>query len=187
MERQKRRITTKNHPKIVTSTNKYGVEKPKPNEIVDYNNFMCGIDRSDQMISYYSCPRKTARWYKKVLFHLLDITIWNSYFVYKKRFDVNVSYKQFRDLLIKNFIGLPNQTTALELFKHKKKPKDAPENNRYAEKITLPQNFKRQTYFKNCNQCYKNKTRKQTSFQCKSCGTLLCPRKCFEEWHNDRH
>lgn len=58
-------ITTKNHPKIVSTTNKYGIKKNKPQEIEDYNTFMSGIDRSDQMVSYYSCPRKTARWYKR--------------------------------------------------------------------------------------------------------------------------
>jgi len=131
----------------VTTTNKYGVEKPKPDEIVDYNNFMSGIDRSDQISVTTRVPEKQLDGTKKVLFHLLDFTIWNSYFVYKKHFDVNVSYKQFRDLFIKNFIGLPIQTTASELFKNKKKPKDAPENNHYAEKIPLPQNYKRQTYF----------------------------------------
>ncbi|XP_025200925.1 piggyBac transposable element-derived protein 4-like [Melanaphis sacchari] len=58
-------LTTKNHPKIIPSKNKYGILKNKPAEIVDYNNYMSGIDRSDQMVSYYSSPRKSARWYKK--------------------------------------------------------------------------------------------------------------------------
>ncbi|XP_022176670.1 piggyBac transposable element-derived protein 4-like [Myzus persicae] len=114
-------ITSKNHPKIVSTTNRYGGEKNKPIEIKDYNDFMSGIDRSDQMVSYYSCPRKAAKWYKTVLFHLLDITAWNSYFIFNKKFGVrNTTFKQFRDLLIKNVIGLPIETTAAELFKDKK-------------------------------------------------------------------
>lgn len=177
-------LTTKNHPKIIPSKNKYGILKNKPAEIVDYNNCMSGIDRSDQMVSYYSSPRKSARWYKKVLYHMLDITTWNSYFIYKKHFNTNISFKQFRDLLIKNLIGIPMQTTATDLFQIKKTKIQAPENNHYAEKIPVPKNYKRQTYFKNCIQCYKTKIRKQTSFQCKVCGKPLCPGKCFEEWHN---
>ncbi|KAE9545294.1 hypothetical protein AGLY_000837 [Aphis glycines] len=141
--------------------------KNKPIEIKDYNDFMSGIDRSDQMVSYYSCPRKTARWYKKVLFHLLDISIWNSYFIFNKKFGVT------NKLLQENF------------SKTKKIKKAAPENNHYSEKIPPPPNFKRETYLKNCKQCYKTKIRKQTSFQCKSCGKPLCPSKCFEEWHKD--
>jgi len=57
-------LTTKNHTKIKLSKNKYGILKNKPAEIVDYNNCMSGIDHSDQMVSYYSSPRKSARWYK---------------------------------------------------------------------------------------------------------------------------
>lgn len=147
---------------------------------------MSGIDRSNEMVSFYSCPRKTTRWYKKVLFHLLDITAWNSYFIFNKHFGVtNISFKQFCDLLIKTLIGLPIETTAAEFFKNKKSKKAAPENNHYLEKIPRPPNFKRETYYKNCQQCYKTKIRKQTSFQCKSCGKPLCPVKCFEEWHKD--
>jgi len=134
-------IITKNHPKIVSTTKRYGLEKNKPIEIKVYNDFMSGIDRSDQMVSYYSCPGKTTRWYKKVLFHLLDISTWYSYFIFNKKFGVtNVTFKQFRDLLIKNLIGLSIETTAAELFKNKKA---APRNNHYSE-IILPQpNFKR--------------------------------------------
>ncbi|XP_050064919.1 piggyBac transposable element-derived protein 4-like [Aphis gossypii] len=42
-------ITTKYHPQIVTSTNKYGQQKLKPIEIVNYNEKMSGVDRCDQM------------------------------------------------------------------------------------------------------------------------------------------
>ena len=37
----------------------------KPNIVRDYTNYMAGVDRSDQMLSYYSATRKTLRWYKK--------------------------------------------------------------------------------------------------------------------------
>ncbi|CAI6367928.1 unnamed protein product [Macrosiphum euphorbiae] len=74
-------------------------------------------------------------WYKKVLYHMLDITTWNSYFICTKHFNTNLSFKQFRDQLIKNLIGLPMQTTATDLFKIKKTKTQAPENNHYAVKI----------------------------------------------------
>lgn len=34
---------------------------------------MSGIDRADQMVKYYSIPRKQSLWYKKVLFHLFSL------------------------------------------------------------------------------------------------------------------
>lgn len=71
---------------------------------------MSGIDRSDQMISYYSSPRKTIRWYKKVIFHFLDISIWNSYFLYKKSLlTSNYRFIDFREAIIKKLIYLPEK------------------------------------------------------------------------------
>lgn len=178
-------ITTKVQPKLVQSKNRFGHQKNKPLEIVEYNNYMSGVDRSDQMVSYYSSPRITCKWYKKVVFHLLDITVWNSFYIYKKHFNApNMKFKQFRDLIIKNLIKLPNNVTANELFVLNKKPSIPSATNHYQEKIPLPQHYKRTTYLKNCIQCYKtNKTRKQTSFQCKQCAKPLCAGNCFEVYH----
>jgi len=44
-----------------------------------------GIDRQDQMMSYYPAERKTLRWYKKIAIHFLQICLLNShiYFIAK--------------------------------------------------------------------------------------------------------
>ncbi|KAJ8931283.1 hypothetical protein NQ314_015824 [Rhamnusium bicolor] len=52
-------ITTAYKPELVKVTNRHGQKKIKPAAIIKYNDNMSGIDRADQMISYYSCPRKT--------------------------------------------------------------------------------------------------------------------------------
>ena len=54
-------ISTAHIPEMVNVTNRRGQEKLKPNLIKDYNAFMSGIDRSDQMLSYHSSLRKTLR------------------------------------------------------------------------------------------------------------------------------
>ncbi|PNF28867.1 hypothetical protein B7P43_G04424 [Cryptotermes secundus] len=38
----------------------------KPLCISKYNMFMKGVDRADQFLAYYSLPRKTVKWTKKV-------------------------------------------------------------------------------------------------------------------------
>jgi len=78
---------------------------------------MSEIDRADQMVNYYSSPRKTLKWYKKVLFHLLDITIWNSFYLYKKHFKCyDMHFKQFRDLIMNFFLQISPTVTATKLF-----------------------------------------------------------------------
>lgn len=36
-----------------------------------YNNTKNSVDLSDQMTSYYSCLRKTVKWYKKIIIQLI--------------------------------------------------------------------------------------------------------------------
>ena len=56
----------------------------KPIEIRDYNLNMRGVDRADQLISYYSIPRKTIKWYKKIAFYLLDVCTLNANILYNQ-------------------------------------------------------------------------------------------------------
>ncbi|KAJ6640514.1 PiggyBac transposable element-derived protein 4 [Pseudolycoriella hygida] len=101
-------ISTAHHPQLIQAPNRFGELKLKPNDVADYNNNMGGIDRLDQMTAYYSSPRKTIRWYKKVLFHLLDMAVWNSYFLYKK-FHPKSTFLQFRESLIMSMIQCSSQ------------------------------------------------------------------------------
>ena len=48
---------------MVETTNGRGQKKQKPNIVKDYNDRMSGIDKVDQMISYYDSLRKTCLLY----------------------------------------------------------------------------------------------------------------------------
>ena len=56
----------------------------KPQCIIEYNQYMSGVDRLDQMISYYPFTRKTYKWPKKI-FYLLEVSLWNSFVLHKAR------------------------------------------------------------------------------------------------------
>lgn len=62
-------ITTLHSAASGKYNNKRGVEKEKPLAVLDYNQQMSGIDRCDQMVSYYTTPIKAIRW---LFFHLVD-------------------------------------------------------------------------------------------------------------------
>lgn len=66
---------------------------------------MSGIDKSDQMRSYYSCPRKTIRWYKKVIFQCLDIAMWNAYVLYTKGVK-EIKLIEFRDAVLQSLLQI---------------------------------------------------------------------------------
>ena len=50
----------------------------KPKLIDDYNTYMSGVDRCDQLLVYYALNRKTTKWWKRLFFRLLDMSIINA-------------------------------------------------------------------------------------------------------------
>jgi len=64
-----------------------------PTCVVDYNSFMGGVDLTDQYLSYYTLTnRKTVKWWKKVFWRLIDMSILNSFIIFKTNFpesDIN--------------------------------------------------------------------------------------------------
>ncbi|XP_046666454.1 piggyBac transposable element-derived protein 4-like [Homalodisca vitripennis] len=56
----------------------------KPNVVVDYTKHMGAVDRSDHFISSYEFMRRTKKWYRKMVFWLLEVCIIDSYLLYKQ-------------------------------------------------------------------------------------------------------
>ena len=46
---------------------------------------MLGVNKLDQLVSYYSYIHKTVKWWHKVLFWLLEVLVVNSYVIYKEQ------------------------------------------------------------------------------------------------------
>uniref|UniRef100_A0A2H1VR69 SFRICE_028309 n=1 Tax=Spodoptera frugiperda TaxID=7108 RepID=A0A2H1VR69_SPOFR len=55
-----------------------------PNVIKYYNTHMGGIDLLDSFVGRYHITRKSRKWTNRLFFHLLDVTIINSWLLYKK-------------------------------------------------------------------------------------------------------
>lgn len=151
-------ILTANLPELIDVPNRFGQIKIKPRAIADYNSNMSGINRCDQMIHYYSC-RKTIRWYK-VIFHLLDLCTWNSYFIYKKHHPKE-TFLAFRENVIRSLIELPEEFSCgkdLSIKDRRGRPRSSLGEDpaatprlesfeHFPEKIPAPEGFKRKTYF----------------------------------------
>ncbi|KAJ6640378.1 PiggyBac transposable element-derived protein 4 [Pseudolycoriella hygida] len=164
--------TITHHPQLIQASNRFGELKLKPNDVADYNNNMGGIDRLDQMTAYFSSPRKTIRWYKKVLFHLLDMAVWNSYFLNKK-FHLKSTFLQFRESLIMSMIQCSSHDgrQLVDMISSSGRPisnisgtvseKEESAESHRLEKIPAPSTFK-PNYYKRCKNCSKNKIRKDT-------------------------
>ena len=56
------------------------MEIKKPYAVSQYNEFIKGVDRADQYLSYYSVLKKAVKWSKKVVLYLLNCVLFNALF-----------------------------------------------------------------------------------------------------------
>jgi len=63
---------------------KRNIVRQKPSSVVLYNSTMGGVDDVDKILAPYSNARKSTKWYKKIFFHFIDVSIYNAFNVYKK-------------------------------------------------------------------------------------------------------
>ena len=76
----------------------------KPSVVLEYDKFMSGVDRADQMLNYAPFPCKTVKWWKRLFFHIVNISVMNSYIMYKSVTDHPVSARRFRRDLVKDMV-----------------------------------------------------------------------------------
>lgn len=52
--------------------------------ILVYNKGMGGVDHCDQLLSFYRIKTKSRKWYRRVLYHFLDLCLVNAFILYKQ-------------------------------------------------------------------------------------------------------
>lgn len=98
-------ISNKHVVEMVEVSNRNGKLSMKPNIIRDYNLNMSGIDRADQMLSYYTSLRKTIRWPKKVALHIMEIYIHNAIVLFQKTTSSQIKLMKFREAFVDALVG----------------------------------------------------------------------------------
>ena len=59
------------------------INVPCPDAIRCYRQIMGGVDRADQMAGLYELNRKSTKWWKKVIYHMLAFSAVNASVIYK--------------------------------------------------------------------------------------------------------
>lgn len=68
-----------------------------PDIVKQYNQSMGGVDKADFLISLYRTPVKSKKYYMKLIFHMLDMLMVNSWLLYKR--DVNALKLKRKEIL----------------------------------------------------------------------------------------
>ena len=79
-------------------------EVQMPQVVHSYNKNMCGVDLSDQLRQYYSCGRRSKKYWKYMFWFIVDIAINNAYIASKGQLDDIGKQFYFRVALSKQLI-----------------------------------------------------------------------------------
>lgn len=147
---------------------------------------MESVDKTDMLLSSIECIRKTIKWYKKLYFHLIDLSLLNSYSVYSTITGKKIPLAQFQLVLIKQIvekyktvktskIGRPTSTTMEPLrLVSRHFPSDVPptKSGKFGRRKCVVRKI--------------NKKRTDTRYMCKICDVGLSPTHCFENFHTKK-
>lgn len=183
-KREVRLLSSLHNSSMVTAKRKNNEDIVKPKCVVDYNESMGGVDRTDMLLSTTESVRKSVKWYKKVFFHLLDLAVLNSHCIYKMKTGSLIPLLDFQRQLIKDLIAKYKQVqprssgsrtstghSPLRLIA-RHFPSMYPRRPKDNKKIS-----------KRCVVCSAQKKRKETCYTCRNCDVALCVVGCFEKYH----
>ncbi|XP_067826911.1 piggyBac transposable element-derived protein 4-like isoform X1 [Heptranchias perlo] len=163
----------------------------KPQAVIEYNKYMGGVDISDQMRSYYPVGRPSKKWWRCVLWYLMNITIVNAWLIFKRsphdpplpsRYD----HLNFRTTLVKMLRGDYSAGAS------RKGRLASSSETRYQAAFCNPSVHnivKVEGRKKVCRECSRNKRKTvsgrsvETSFKCEFCEVPLCRVSCFRDYH----
>lgn len=153
---------------------------PRPTAIGQYNQYMGGVDTSDQMLGTNSVHRKTMRWPITVFQHFVDIAVTNSFIIHKERANQlqerPMTRQAFQEKLSAQLLGVTVATS---------KPKTAPAQNHFPVPTANPDGLEKEQKAtvgrRKCALC-----KRSTPWRCEGCNVGLClqlDRNCFRDFH----
>ena len=92
------------HEAIFVETGKVdrvGNKIEKPEAVYYYCSRMGGVDLSDQLLNYFTFLRKSTKWSRKLLIHLFNLVILNTYILNKHYGSKKLTQDEFRDWMVK--------------------------------------------------------------------------------------
>lgn len=170
-----------------------------PHIIFEYNRHMGGVDLLDSIIGRYKIRLRSKKWYFRLFYHLLDLTVVNSWLLYRRveKQKNNSKYlplSKFRTQLAESLcrVGQKSATkrgrpslTGIEQMLHSKKSK-GPTQHCPVKEVRLDQIAHWPIWADKQMRCKFPGCKGYTQTMCQKCGVALCYTKkvnCFKAFH----
>ena len=157
--------------------------------IHNYNLYMIGVDKLDQLMSYYSFLHKSIKWWRKVFFWVLEVAVINAYIINKvwamRRGQKPMSHRAFCRRLIES-LAEPIRSSVIP------RARSGPNMAQNIERLHPVRHFlQMEEKRRDCVVCSNRQqggTRHLTQYVCGTCPEKpsLCPAGCFEAYHTHK-
>jgi hypothetical protein len=162
-----------------------------PLAIVAYNNYMGGVDLSDQKIKYYAIDRKLKRNWMRIFFHSLSMSLVNSFIYYKSLTHSNINTVEYissiSTALIGNYcsrkiLGRPLAMSNQKKMRIEKSTSDTENSEKPKLLAHMPKVI---SSSRTCAYCNTKERERRTNVMCTFCGVCLCVKNCFSLYHQN--
>jgi len=154
----------------------------KPHIVERYNWHMGYVDNSDYMANIYSMSWHTFKWTTKLFFHLLDLTVLNSW-VLLSSCGAKYTHWDFRLLLVSKLIEEVGKSQVRPTHRLVGGPSAATTNVVQLESRHNKHWPAKSSTQLHCHLCSSCGQRKGTVYKCARCDVGLCVVPCFTEYH----
>ncbi|KAG5856148.1 hypothetical protein ANANG_G00004940 [Anguilla anguilla] len=165
------------------------LKMPIPTAVREYNKYVGGVDLADSLINRYNIRQKTAKWYKTLFHHFVDVAIVNAFLLHKElaklknarpltqkcfREELCLQLVDFGDFVIKTEPDACALGPAMHLV------------TSIVDPATVAPSLKATAGRKYCVHCMASRKYMKTNWRCLTCNVPLCviaDRNCFVDWH----
>ncbi len=157
-------------------------EIAKPKAIDNYNKFMGGTDLANQIVQYYAHKHRSLKWWKRVFFSLLNISVLNATVIFNSiATNKHLSNLDFRLQVIDGLLTGWERNTMLRCTR--------PNANEFPIRLIEKMHYPGKNPSgrkRDCIVCSNRRLhkRKQTRSICKQCTLPMCFVPCFEKYHS---
>lgn len=156
--------------------------------VKDYNKHMGYVDKSDMLKSCYEIDRKSKKWWHRILWHFIDLTLVNAFIIFNERSCgvKHLSLKYFRLAVANGLIGAEPSTP------RRAAKTSTPEHNKFKVYVPMERRTDKVAHIPihgskvRCARCSTRSKPHRTRWHCTSCKVGLCLTNisnCFAEFH----
>ena len=146
---------------------------------------MYGVDKLDQLVSYYSFLHKSVKWWRKIFFWCLEVAVVNSYIIHQMKADKPLTHIAYRREIVEE-LSEPLRSSC------RVRSRPGPQRSQHMERLLPVRHFSAKgEKYRDCAVCSERRPgkRRTTLHYCSTCSDMpyLCPSGCFESYHTKKH